>query len=66
MRLLSDRILQLEESQTLAMAQRSRELTEKGIDIINLSLGEPDFQTPEHIREAAKKLSTMATPSTHL
>jgi len=55
MRLLSDRILQLEESQTLAMAQRSRELSEKGIDIINLSLGEPDFQTPEHIREAAKK-----------
>lgn len=55
MRLLSDRILQLEESQTLAMAQRSRELSEKGIDVINLSLGEPDFQTPEHIREAAKK-----------
>jgi len=55
MRLLSDRILHLEESQTLAMAQRSRELSEKGIDVINLSLGEPDFQTPEHIREAAKK-----------
>ncbi len=55
MRLLSDRILHLEESQTLAMAQRSRELTAKGIDVINLSLGEPDFQTPEHIRSAAKK-----------
>lgn len=55
MRLLSDRILHLEESQTLAMAQRSRELSEKGIDVINLSLGEPDFQTPVHIREAAKK-----------
>ncbi len=55
MRLLSDRILHLEESQTLAMAQRSRELSEKGIDVINLSLGEPDFQTPQHIREAAKE-----------
>lgn len=55
MRLLSDRILQLEESQTLAMAQRSRMLSEQGIDVINLSLGEPDFQTPQHIKDAAKK-----------
>lgn len=54
MRSLSARIRNLEESQTLAMAQRSRELSEQGIDIVNLSLGEPDFQTPDHIKEAAK------------
>ena len=54
MDLLSKRITELTESQTLAMAARSRELMAKGIDVINLSLGEPDFQTPEHVREAAK------------
>jgi aspartate aminotransferase len=54
MDLLSKRITELTESQTLAMAARSRELAAKGIDVINLSLGEPDFQTPEHVREAAK------------
>jgi aspartate aminotransferase len=54
MQFLSDRILELNESQTLAMAQRSRELANKGIDVINLSLGEPDFATPDHIKEAAK------------
>ena len=42
-------------SQTLAMAQKSRELKAKGIDIISLSLGEPDFNTPDYIKEAAKK-----------
>jgi aspartate aminotransferase len=42
-------------SATLAMAQKSRELKAKGIDIISLSLGEPDFNTPEYIKEAAKK-----------
>lgn len=52
---LSQRILNLSTSQTLAMAQKSRELKAKGIDIISMSLGEPDFNTPAHIKEAAKK-----------
>lgn len=51
---LSDRILALEESSTLAMAQKSRELAAKGHQVINLSIGEPDFKTPAHICEAAK------------
>jgi aspartate aminotransferase len=42
-------------SQTLAMAQRSRELKAKGLDIISLSIGEPDFNTPDYIKEAAKQ-----------
>ena len=52
--LLSKRIQQLEESATLAMARKSRELQEKGQKIINLSLGEPDFKTPLFIKNAAK------------
>src|SRR4030043_2398874 len=52
---LSDRIKSLAVSQTMAMAQKSRELKAKGIDIISLSLGEPDFNTPDYIQEAAKK-----------
>lgn len=52
---LSKRVQNLSESQTIGMAKKSRELAAQGIDIINLSLGEPDFVTPEHIREAAKK-----------
>lgn len=52
---LSRRVMSMAESQTIAMAKLSRELISKGIDIINLSLGEPDFVTPAHIREAAKK-----------
>jgi aspartate aminotransferase len=55
MEYLSDRINALTESQTLAMAQKSRELKAKGLDIISLSLGEPDFFTPDDIKEAAKK-----------
>lgn len=54
MELLAQRITELTESQTLAMAARSRELAAKGIDVINLSLGEPDFPTPTHVKEAAK------------
>jgi aspartate aminotransferase len=42
-------------SQTLAMAQKSRELKEKGIDVIDLSVGEPDFNTPDDVKEAGKK-----------
>ncbi|PWE00044.1 pyridoxal phosphate-dependent aminotransferase [Marinilabilia rubra] len=52
---LSQRLAQLAESETIAMSQRSRELREQGYDIINLSLGEPDFPSPEHVKDAAKK-----------
>ena len=55
MEYLSDRVKSLSVSQTIAMAQKSRELKAKGIDIISLSLGEPDFNTPDYIKEAAKK-----------
>ncbi len=52
---LSDRIANLKESATLAMAAKAREFKSKGIDVIGLSLGEPDFKTPKHIQEGAKK-----------
>lgn len=52
--ILSDRINNMEESATLAMAKKARELKTKGIDIISLSLGEPDFKTPQYIQTAAK------------
>ncbi|MEQ9423893.1 MAG: pyridoxal phosphate-dependent aminotransferase [Cyclobacteriaceae bacterium] len=52
--LLSDRILNMQESATLAMARKAREIKAQGIDIISLSIGEPDFKTPKHIQEAAK------------
>ncbi len=52
---ISKRVQSLSVSQTLAMAQKSRELKEQGIDVISLSLGEPDFFTPDDIKEAAKK-----------
>lgn len=52
---VSRRVQSLSVSQTLAMAQKSRELKEQGIDVISLSLGEPDFNTPDDIKEAAKK-----------
>lgn len=55
MGVLSDRIVNLTESATLRMAALARELQQKGIDVINLSLGEPDFQTPQHIKDAAKR-----------
>jgi aspartate aminotransferase len=55
MEYLSERIKAMSVSQTLAMAQKSRELKAKGIDIINLSLGEPDFNTPDYVKDAAKK-----------
>lgn len=55
MKQLSDRINAIEESATLAMAAKAREFKNKGIDVIGLSLGEPDFKTPIHICEAAKK-----------
>jgi aspartate aminotransferase len=51
---LSNRINNLSESQTIKMAKMGRELAAKGVDVISLSFGEPDFHTPEHIKEAAK------------
>ncbi len=53
--ILSDRINNLSESQTLAMARLSRELIAQGKDIISLSIGEPDFDTPQFIKDAAKR-----------
>ena len=52
---VSDRLAALSPSETLAMSQKSNELKAQGIDVINLSVGEPDFHTPDHIKEAAKK-----------
>ena len=52
---LSERLNRLSPSETLAMSQKSSELKAQGIDIINMSVGEPDFNTPDHIKEAAKK-----------
>jgi aspartate aminotransferase len=52
---LSNRINSIQESATIAMAQKSRELKDQGHDVISFSLGEPDFKTPKHIQEAAKK-----------
>jgi aspartate aminotransferase len=55
MSILSTRVLNMKESATLAMARKSRELKEQGVDIVNLSLGEPDFDTPENIKAACKQ-----------
>lgn len=52
---LSERLEAIEESATLAMAAKAREFKSRGIDVINLSLGEPDFKTPQHICDAAKQ-----------
>ena len=52
---VSARLASLSPSATLAMSQKSSELKAQGVDIINLSVGEPDFNTPDHIKEAAKQ-----------
>ncbi len=52
---VSSRIAKLAPSATMAMNQKGRDLKDKGIDVINMSVGEPDFNTPDHIKEAAKK-----------
>ena len=52
---LSNRLNRLAPSATLAMSQRSNEMKAQGIDVINMSVGEPDFNTPEAIKDAAKK-----------
>lgn len=54
MEMLSNRVKSMAESATLAMAAKAREYKAKGIDVISLSLGEPDFKTPKHIQEGAK------------
>ena len=51
---LSERVAEMAESQTIAMAKKARELAGQGVDIVNLTLGEPDFATPQHICNAAK------------
>ena len=55
MEIISDRVNRLSESATIAMARKARELKSKGIDIISLSLGEPDFNTPDFIKDAGKE-----------
>ncbi len=55
MSLLSQRINRLAESETLAMSRRANELKEKGVDVINMSLGEPDFKTPAFVKKAAQE-----------
>lgn len=52
---LSDRINRVAESQTLAMSQKSQELKESGVDVVNLTVGQPDFFTPDNVKAAAKK-----------
>ena len=64
--MLSDKVQAMEESATIRMAQKARDLAAKGVSVISLSLGEPDFDTPEFIKEAAyqalKKGNTKYTP----
>ncbi len=55
MEFISKRVNNLAQSQTLAMSQKSNELKAQGVDVINLSVGEPDFHTPDHIKEAAHR-----------
>ncbi len=55
MDVLSARLTALSPSETFAMAQKSNELKAQGIDVINMSVGEPDFTTPEHVKQAAKQ-----------
>jgi len=55
-RTITYRLNRLADSQTFLMAQKSRDMQLQGIDVINLSIGEPDFDTPNHIKKAAKKV----------
>ena len=52
---LSERLNRLSPSATMAMSQKSNELKAQGVDVINMSVGEPDFDTPMHIKEAVKQ-----------
>lgn len=60
---ISQRIQALAPSATLAMSQKSAELKAAGVDVINMSVGEPDFDTPDFIKEAAKKPLTIIFPA---
>ena len=66
LKMLSGKVQAMEESATIRMAQKARDLAAKGVSVISLSLGEPDFDTPEFIKEAAyqalKKGNTKYTP----
>ncbi|MBO4600270.1 MAG: aspartate aminotransferase, partial [Bacteroidales bacterium] len=55
MEIISNRILNMAESETLAMTAKARELKAQGKDVISLSIGEPDFNTPDTVKEAAKQ-----------
>ncbi|MDR0814467.1 MAG: aminotransferase class I/II-fold pyridoxal phosphate-dependent enzyme, partial [Bacteroidales bacterium] len=55
MELLSKRLAGLSESQTMAMNQKTQDLQAQGVDVVNLSVGEPDFFTPDHVKAAAKE-----------
>ncbi|MCL2683595.1 MAG: aspartate aminotransferase, partial [Bacteroidales bacterium] len=55
MSIIADRILSMAESATLAMTQKGDELSQQGHNVISLSIGEPDFNTPEFIKDAAKQ-----------
>lgn len=61
---LSDRLNSLSPSATACHVQKSNELKAQGVDVINLSVGEPDFNTPDHIKEAAKKALDVTFPVT--
>jgi len=52
-KMIAAKVQAMEESATIRMAQKSRDLAAKGVNVISLSLGEPDFDTPEFIKEAA-------------
>ncbi len=56
---VSDRLASLSPSATLAMSQKSGELKAQGVDVINLSVGEPDFNTPDFIKEARRRRLTI-------
>jgi aspartate aminotransferase len=58
---LSPRLKRFSEPETLKMAKLGRELRAKGVDVIDLSLGEPDFNTPEHIKASCEKRQSMRT-----
>ena len=55
MNLISSRIANLSQSATMAMNQATRDLKARGVDVINLSVGEPDFNTPEHIKNSIRR-----------
>ena len=60
---LSDRLNRLSQSATLLMSQKSNELKAQGIDVINMSVGEPDFNTPDHIKAVSYTHLTLPTNS---